>query len=212
MITTAHVTEALLNAKFICPYTDRESYLLLNDRDKRIKVESTLSDLNRTLKQTSRGGAYYAVYKTLDSKNKSSVKRTIQEHHELIRPVVGFIALISEAQQSDSVVSSGGIITQAIVINQVNSSQSLEARLDKICRLPKVRQRKHLQTTQEKVEQVFDFLKKTDLLTLSSRERGEYTVTGKIDFMYELLEFIDSRENIIEQVNENKSEQQELML
>lgn len=207
---TARVTESLLAANFICPYTDREAYVALNDRESRIKIESTLNDLNRVLKQTSRSGVYYAAYKNIGGSNKTQVRRVLQEHHELIRPVVGFIALVSEAQQSDSVLTSGGIITQARIITQVNSSQSLEGRLDKICRLPKVKQRKHLETTQEKVEQVFEFLKKHGLITLSNKERGEYTVTGKVDFVYELLEYIDSRENIVEKVNEQKSEQQEL--
>ncbi|MDK9789997.1 hypothetical protein [Vibrio sp. D431a] len=207
---TARVTESLLSQKFICPHSDREGYVALNDEKNRIKIASTLSDLNRVLKQTSRGGAYYAAYKSVNGSNKATLRRTLQDCHELIRPVVGFIALVSEAQQADSVLGSGAILTQEKVITQINSSQSLQGRLDKVCRLPKVKQRKHLETTQEKVEQVFEFLKRNSLVALSNKERGEFTVTGKMDFMYELIEYIDNRENIVEQMAEQKDAQQEL--
>lgn len=59
----------------------------------------------------------------------------------------------------------------------------------------------------EKLNVVIEFLIKEGVAHLVNKERQLYVMTGKLDFVYEVLDFIDTHEKIVEAVNKANENQ-----
>ncbi|EOG7186286.1 hypothetical protein ACLH9T_001361, partial [Salmonella enterica] len=91
----------------------------------------------------------------------------------------------------------------------IQFSPRLMEKLDSIYRLPKVSRKKVRETASEKLDVVVEFLVKEGIAHLVNKERQLYVMTGKLDFVYEVLDFIDMHEKIVETVNKANEDQEE---
>jgi uncharacterized protein YjgD (DUF1641 family) len=103
----------------------------------------------------------------------------------------------------------GDELNVTVLAAQIQSFPSLMEKLDSIYRLPKVSRKKVRDTASEKLDVIVDFLVKESIAHLVDKERQLYVMTGKLDFMYELLDFIDTHEKIVETVNKANDDQGE---
>lgn len=209
MKPVSQVLESLLSGSFICPATDREAYKTLKEDRTRREIDTALSIMGRELHCTSRTSAYYVTHKVIGDHNRSQVKNLVANVHSIIRPVVKFIATVSEAAQVESVIVGGDELSVPTLAAQIQASPSLIDKLDGIYRFPKVKRNKNRETAPDKLDVVVDFLAKEGLAHLVNKERQLYVMTGKVDFIYELLEFIDTHESITETVNKTNDNQGE---
>ncbi len=201
------VLESLLSGSFICPATDREAYKTLKEDRTRREINQALTLMNRELQCTSRTSAYYVTYKSVDDHNRRQVTALMSNVHAIIRPVVKFVATVSEAAQVEAVMVGGDELSVPVLSAQIQSSPSLMEKLDSIYRLPKVSRKKVRDSATEKLNVVVEFLVKEGVAHLVNKERQLYVMTGKLDFVYEVLDFIDTHEKIVETVNKANENQ-----
>lgn len=209
MKPVSQVLESLLSGRFICPATDREAYKTLKDDRARREIHQALTLMSRELQCTSRTSAYYVTYKNIDDHNRCQVTTLMSNVHGLIRPVVKFIATVSEAAQVETVMVGGDELNVSVLSAQIQSSPSLMEKLDTIYRLPKVSRKRVRETASDKLNVVIDFLVKEGIAHLVNKERQLYVMTGKLDFVYEVLDFIDTHEKVVEAVNKANEDQGE---
>nr|VVV04202.1 hypothetical protein AW0309160_01585 [Aliivibrio wodanis] len=209
MKPVSQVLESLLSGSFICPATDREAYKTLKEDRTRREINQALTLMNRELQCTSRTSAYYVTYKGIDDNNRRQVTALMRNVHGIIRPVVKFVATVSEAAQVEAVMVGGDELSVPVLSAQIQSSPSLMDKLDSIYRLPKVSRKKVHDSATEKLNVVVEFLVKEGVAHLVNKERQLYVMTGKLDFVYEVLDFIDTHEKIVEAVNKANENQEE---
>ncbi|MGI2175496.1 hypothetical protein [Shewanella ulleungensis] len=209
MKPVSQVLESLLSGSFICPATDREAYKTLKDDRTRHEINQALAIMGRELQCTSRTSAFYVTHKKIDDNNRRQVTLLMSNVHGIIRPIVKFIATVCEAAQVETVMVGGDELNVTVLAAQIQSSPSLMEKLDSIYRLPKVSRKKVRETASEKLDVIVDFLVKESIAHLVNKERQLYVMTGKLDFMYELLDFIDTHEKIVETVNKANDDQGE---
>lgn len=209
MKPVSQVLESLLSGSFICPATDRDAYKTLTDDRTRREINQVLTLMSRELQCTSRTSAYYVTYKTINDYNRRQVTMLMSNVHGIIRPVVKFIATVSEAAQVETVMVGGDELNVPVLCAQIQSSPSLMEKLDSIYRLPKVSRKKVRETASEKLDVVVEFLVKEGVAHLVNKERQLYVMTGKLDFVYEVLDFIDTHEKVVETVNKSNEDQGE---
>lgn len=209
MKPVSQVLESLLSGSFICPATARDAYKTLKDDRTRREINQALTLMSRELQCTSRTSAYYVTHKTIDDYNLRQVTTLMTHVHSIIRPVVKFIATVSEAAQVDTVMVGGDELNVPVLSAQIQSSPNLMERLDSIYRLPKVNRKKVRETVSEKLDVIVEFLVKEGVAHLVNKERQLYVMTGKLDFVYEVLDFIDVHEKIVETINNANEEQGE---
>ncbi|CAH7421202.1 conserved hypothetical protein [Vibrio chagasii] len=206
----AQVIEKLLSGKFICAITDHDSYSTLKDEGLKSKVQMALKLMERKLVMTDRSGAYYAVHTDIAAHNRAQVKKVMTDTHSLLRPVVGFLSLVVEASKVDTVLCAGQEISLPILSAQISGSPSLSEKLDKVYRVPKVKLSRNKETDSDKLAVVFEFLSRHGVIQEVNRTSETFVVTGKIDYFYSLLEYIDSHERVVEQIDQQKHDQGEL--
>ncbi|TKF32260.1 hypothetical protein FCV50_09860 [Vibrio kanaloae] len=209
MKPVSQVLESLLSGSFICPATDREAYKTLKEDRTRREINQALTLMGRELQCTSRTSAYYVTYKSIDDHNRRQVTALMSNVHCIIRPVVKFVATVSEAAQVEAVMVGGDELNVPVLSAQIQSSPSLMEKLDSIYRLPKVSRKKVRDNAADKLNVVVEFLVKEGVAHLVNKERQLYVMTGKLDFVYEVLDFIDTHEKIVETVNKANENQGE---
>lgn len=192
----ANTLQLLLSGTHICQWGHPQAHsYIINDRQ---NVELGLGFHDLRLIESERSGAFYAVYKKINAQTSVAIRKQQSEIHSAIRPIVGLMSLISETTGTDSIISAGHEIIPAQFSTYITNSSSSQEKLSTICKHPSVKQRKKLiGTIDDKVRSVFDFLTRIGLITLSHKEREIYVVTGKIDYIYAVLEFLDERYEVV---------------
>ncbi|GGK29486.1 hypothetical protein [Aliivibrio fischeri] len=209
MKPVSQVLESLLSGCFICPATDREAYKTLKEDRTCREINQALTLMGRELQCTSRTSAYYVTYKSIDDHNRRQVTALMGNVHGIIRPLIKFVATVSEAAQVEAVMVGGDELSVPVLSAQIQSSPSLMEKLDSIYRLPKVSRKKVRDSATDKLNVVVEFLVKEGVAHLVNKERQLYVMTGKLDFIYEVLDFIDTHEKIVEAVNKANENQEE---
>ncbi len=202
------IIELLLTGKFICNHSYRDLYLELDDEIINSKVRQALDLLGRKLMRTDRSQTYYAAYKEVTPDNKESIRQNQVMMHEIIRPIVGFMTIINTFDSSDRAVQRGDEYRPSLIEEASHTNSDLTKTIETISRHPKLKKSKANVTIRERINAITDFMLKHQIITTFNKEKGIYIVTGKIDYVYSMLEFIDQRESIVEKAKERALEQQ----
>ncbi|ANO35478.1 hypothetical protein A6E01_19895 (plasmid) [Vibrio breoganii] len=205
MIEVSRVLELLLKGTHICQWAHPKAHKTITDEQQKIKMALSFHDLR--LYQTERSGTYYVVYKNINSATGASIRKQQTEIHTALRPIVALIALISETTHSDSVITAGSEFSATRFSDHVTNSASATEKLNTICKHPSVKRKKNLSTISDKSRLVIDFMVRHGLIVLAHTEREIYQVTGRIDYIYATLNFLDERIDIVSQADSEQQQQ-----
>lgn len=187
--------ERLLRGEFVCSTSAPEAYRDLEEPETRARVEAILAPLNRKISVTANRAAYYATWINLDlSEDRASIRREFQSIMEQLRPVLEFILLVMDASTRDHPMMPGSQVTEAELTARVQNNQYLTTRAKKIGTL--LNKRPQIEVP-EIIRNIIDRMVKFEILRENLPGTRIFTFTGKVDYIYEVLEFIDAHENIL---------------
>lgn len=187
--------ERLLRGEFICSTVCPEAYRDLTEPETRAKVEAILAPLNRKISETANKAAYYATWISLElGEDRASVRKEFQTVMEQLRPVLEFILLVMDASTRDHPMMPGSQVTEAELTARVQNNQYLTTRAKKINTL--LNKRPQIEVP-EIIRIIIDRMVKYEILRENVPGTRIFTFTGKVDYIYEVLEFIDAHENIL---------------
>lgn len=187
--------ERLLRGEFICSTVCPEAYRDLTEPETRAKVEAILAPLNRKISETANKAAYYATWISLElSEDRASVRKEFQTVMEQLRPVLEFILLVMDASTRDHPMMPGSQVTEAELTARVQNNQYLTTRAKKINTL--LNKRPQIEVP-EIIRIIIERMVKYEILRENVPGTRIFTFTGKVDYIYEVLEFIDAHENIL---------------
>ncbi len=191
--------EDLLEGKFISMETDADEFRYLSAEGTVEDLGSVLRELGRAIRKTRTGSAFYLVWESLGTIEQRSVRSEFREFRNTLRPVVDFLLLVMNASQSDVPLRSGDTISVSELAVRIEDNPPQRKKLEEIATLLGVRR----ETVSERTAGVLDELAKEGLTVLRNRDEQLYLVTGKIDYFYEVLDYIDSRQKITEEASES---------
>ena len=191
--------EDLLEGKFISMETDADEFRYLSAEGTVEDLGTVLREFGRTIRKTRTGSAFYLVWESLGTAEQRSVRSEFREFRNTLRPVVDFLLLVMNASQSDVPLRSGDTISVSDLSLWRADYPPHRKELEEIATLLSVRR----ETVSERTAGVLDELAKEGLTVLRNRDAQVYLVTGKIDYFYEVLDYIDSREKITEEASES---------
>ena len=191
--------EDLLEGKFISMETDADEFRYLSAEGTVEDLGTVLREFGRTIRKTRTGSAFYLVWESRGTAGQRSVRSEFREFRNTLRPVVDFLLLVMNASQSDVPLRSGDTISVSDLSVRIEDNPPQRKKLEEIATLLGVRR----ETVSERTAGVLDELAKEGLTVLRNRDAQVYLVTGKIDYFYEVLDYIDSREKITEEASES---------
>ncbi|MER2491677.1 condensin complex protein MksE [Catenovulum sediminis] len=192
MTQQGRVLEILLSGHFICRVSDEEAFLYLQHENHLNQIEQQLNILNRTLSSAADGEVFYASYLTLHDKERTILERQFKEISSNLLPLVEWLLLIQESSAQDTPLTQGAAIRLNEIQSTIEDTPAFLEQLSKISASPLFGSLS--KTADGQLKQIFKRLTELGYLVKPNSEKQIYIATGKIEYLYEVLRFIDETE------------------
>lgn len=193
MITEqGRILELLLSGAFICQISDEEAWRFLKTSGNSDKIESQLNILNRTLASAAEGDVFFVAYQSLYDSERKQLGSQFQEISSQLMPLVEWLLLVQQANGSDVPVTQGTAIRLNELQTTIEDTPAFAEQIEKIAR----NRLFNSASTQldGQLKQVFKRLTELGYLFKPNAEKQIFIATGKIEYLYDVLKFIDETE------------------
>lgn len=195
MITEqGRVLELLLSGQFVCQTIDEDAHRYLQSSANRADIEQQLNILNRHLSSAAEGEVYFASYQVLGDNERKTLTSQFQEVSSHLVPMVEWLLMVQEAMANDMPLTQGTIIRLNELQTVVEDTPAYAEQLGKISRYALFGSKASELDAQLKL--IFKRLVELGYLVRPNQDKQIYTGTGKIDYLFDVLKFIDETENL----------------
>lgn len=195
--TAQQVVEQLLRGQFICRTTNEEGWRLLKSPAGREKVEDFLGQLNRTLAQVGTGNdgdVFFCGYRALNESERRVISQQFKDICHALTPLVEWLVLVQEATAQDAPLTEGAAVRLGELQTIVEDTPAFREKLAKISHF------RFFNSTSTQVDgqikQIFKRLVDEGYLIRPNPDKQIYIATGKLDYLYEVIRFIDETEGL----------------
>lgn len=194
MMQYGALIEYLLQGHFVCAITQETFYRQLQDEAVLEQVNAYLRPLNRYVAVNDDKSVAYLAWWQVNQAVRDELEQHIAQVHHSLLPLLEWMLLVQEISGGDALITAGDILKQADIIQRCEDNPSLRERLAKLA------QDRFFNSTSEdatlQVRQVFRRLLEHGYVIQPSRERHNFIVTGKIDYLIELVRFLKDEESL----------------
>lgn len=188
------LVEALLGGAFICPISDPENYRRLQDEAVRDALNTYLKPLNRRVSQSQDASVYFLGYLHFDEQARDVLSNQLSQTVQSLLPLLEWMQLVQEALGRDGALSAGDTIKLQEFVLKTEDNPSLRQRLQLLANDRFFNSQADAVDAQAK--QVFKRLREHGYVRQPHGDRLYFEVTGKIDYLIELVRFIRDEENL----------------
>ena len=184
----------LLQGEFICEVSDEPSFRYLQDPENAKQVDEFLTCLDYRLSGTQNRLAFYAAYRTIDSSARSDIGKVFNQFRKELNPVVEWLDMMMSCLNQDTALSPGDTLSFSSLLQVIEQNQALADRLQKFATFKDFTSGDD--SVKGRLEKLLGMLNKWGYLALANRDMLIYQVTGKLDYFYQALQFIQEHEQI----------------
>lgn len=190
----------LLSGEFICGIRYPEAWRFLADEAQRCDVEQFLARLGRRLASTRQGGAWFAAYQEIGSEERKAIREGFADIKHNLRFLVGFFVHVMQALRQEQCLAPGSIIESSRLMATIDENPNLRVELQTLAGLGKGQMGDG--TLRGTLERLLKRLRDEGYLVLSNPEREIYEVTGKIEYLQDVVDFLVAHQSIPEEIEE----------
>lgn len=184
----------LLAGEYICPVRYRLEFELLEDSAEREEVDTWLMALGMRLARIEDEGAFFLSFDHIGQKEITQVKNELLKFRDEYGPAVLLLDFIRQTDLSRVQLSPGEYIALYELEATVSQSSTLEVALKGL--LGYITNAAMRNTNHENLRKLLDHLAKDGYMMLANKDSGTYQVTGKIEQLYAVLQFLDDNKVI----------------
>jgi hypothetical protein len=190
----------LLAGEFICAIRYPDAWRFLDDEEQRAEAEAFLARLGRRLARTRQGGAWFAAYTQVGSEERRAIREGFADIKHNLRLLVGFFVHVMQAQRQDQFLAPGSVIEANRLMAAIDENPNLRVELQAIATQGKGAGADG--TLRGTLERLLKRLRDDGYLVLANPEREIYEVTGKIEYLQEVVDFLMAHESVKEELDE----------
>lgn len=188
------VLKLLLEGVYLCSVRYRDEFTLLEDEDEQEQVNDWLQKLNMRLARLGEDGAFFMAPAYIGQKEVTQVKGELVKFRDEYGPALLFLDFIRQTDSSCVFLSVGEHIALYELDAIVSQSTMLESQLKSLQNIISGASLRH--TNHENLRRLLEHLAKDGYVVLANKESGTYQVTGKIEQLYAVLQFLDENKVI----------------
>lgn len=190
----ARVLKLLLAGEYICPVRYRDEFSILDDDDEQEAVNTWLDSLNMRLARLGEDGAFFMAPAYIGPKEITQVKNELLKFRDEYGPAVLLLDFIRQTDAGRVFLSPGEYIALYQLEAAVSQSTMLETQLKSL--LSVISSAAQRNTNHENLRRLLDQLVKDGYAILANKDSGTYQITGKIEQLYAVLQFLDENKVI----------------
>jgi hypothetical protein len=199
----------LLSGHFICEVRYPDAYRFLATEANQKDVNAYLARIGRSLVTTEQGGAWYAAYERIGPDEKRAIKDEFTRIKQKIRFLVEFFVKAMRASGLEVFYSRGDKIEAHALMATIDGNPALRAEFQALGTVGRGG------ATDGKLkgnlDRQFGQLVDDGYLIVANKEREIYQVTGKIEYLAEVAQFLMTAENIGDDIDEDAAPQPRLI-
>ena len=188
------VVELLLSGQFICQTTNEDAYRYLQSGENRQLVEQQLSILNRRLASAADEQVYFSAYADIGEPEREQLSKQFEDVSNHLLPLIEWMLLVQEALNKDLSLSQGMNLRLNELQTVIEDTPAYAEQLNKISRYAMFGSKANELDAQLKL--IFKRLVELGYLIRPNQDKQIYTVTGKIDYLFDVIKFIDETEQL----------------
>jgi len=206
MSKLASTLKSLLAGEFICPVAHPAGYDLLCEEEHRAAAEAWVEQLGFRLVRLSDDGAFFLAPEVADTEARAAVRESLRNVRSTLWPIVPVLEAIRQAQGQDSHLQPGLTLWESELAERVRLTPALEQQVMELA-LPGMRLDAN---SNDRISRMLEFLvKERYAMPVPNDSRG-YKLTGKIEFLYAVLEVISENTELISDASVVDQEQMRL--
>lgn len=188
------VMETLLSGGFICKTTDELAFNFLQDSDNNASVEQQLNLMNRTIASSNDGDVLFCAYQVIDETERKVIGQKFREITSSLLPLVEWLVLVQEAKGDNAPLTEGKVIRVNELQSVIEDTPAFTEQLSKISKYSLFNSNSTASDAQLKL--IFKRLVELGYVLRPNPDNQIYLATGKVDYLFEVIRFIDDSENL----------------
>ena len=206
----AKVLKLLLAGEYVCSVRYRTEFDLLQDTFEREEVDAWLLSLGMRLARLGDDGAFFLAHDYIGQKEMTQVKNELLKFRDEYGPAVLLLDFIRQADAGRANLSPGEYIVLYQLEAAVSQSSMLETQLKGLHSV--ITNAAMRNSNHENLRRLLEHLARDGYVFLVNKEGGAYQVTGKIEQLYAVLQFLDENKVIPDtEVNDRDEIQDDLV-
>ncbi|WP_028303127.1 condensin complex protein MksE [Oceanospirillum maris] len=194
MIEHGPLLERLLAGDFICEISDSDGFRHLNNEQTQLAINHYLRPLNRRIVSNDERSVYFLAYHELTPDAREHLSSQFALTVQSLLPVLEWLQLIQETLGRDSALTAGDTIKLQEFVLRTEDNQSLRQRLNTLATDRFFNSQS--EALDQQVKLIFRRLKEHGYLRQPHGDRQYYIVTGKIDYLLDIIRFIRDEEHL----------------
>ncbi|ESE39639.1 hypothetical protein SHD_3848 [Shewanella decolorationis S12] len=209
LVGTGAIIELLLKGEFICRTTNEDGWRALKNHSTRERVEAYLNQINRTVASAAEGDVFFCGYLQLGESERKVISSQFKDICQALIPMVEWLVLVQEASGQDAPLSEGAPVRLTELQSRIEDTPAFREQLAK---LSQYRLFGSTSTNSDaQIKLVFKRLVELGYLVRPNVEKQIYIATGKLDYLYEVIRFIDETEGLSLEAQAETATQRDLL-
>jgi len=197
----------VLAGEFICAVRYPEAWRFLEDESSRQEVQGYLERLGRRLAQTKQGGAWFAAYADIGPDERRAIRDGFAEIKHNLRLLVEFFVHVMQALRQDQFLAPGSTIEANRLMAAIDENPNLRGELQALAGLGKGQGGDG--TLRGTLERILKRLRDDGYLVLANPEREIYEVTGKIEYLQEVVDFLMAYHSVPDEIPDGTEDERD---
>lgn len=209
LVGTGAIIELLLKGEFICRTTNEDGWRALKNNSTRERIEAYLNQINRTLASAAEGDVFFCGYLQLGESERKVISSQFKDICQALIPMVEWLVLVQEASGQDAPLSEGAPVRLTELQSRIEDTPAFREQLAKLSQYRLFGSTSSNSDAQIKL--VFKRLVELGYLVRPNVEKQIYIATGKLDYLYEVIRFIDETEGLSLEAQAQTATQRDLL-
>lgn len=172
---------------FVCAIHYPEEFAVLQEAEGRRQAEAWLSAIGYRLARLDDEGAFFMAHAVVTAELRARLRDELRTVRSRLEPVVGFMETLRQAQGRHPQIHAGDMLWESEISEAVRGSALLERRLLEMREIGGAR---GSDSAIDRVRRMLAQLQNEGYLVETNPTNKGYRVTGKIDYLYQLIGFI----------------------
>ena len=194
MLQHGPILERLLAGNFICQVSDEDAFRHLSNEQTQQDINHYLRPLNRRLVANDDHSVFFLGYHELTKDAREQLSSQFALTVQSLLPLLEWLQLVQETLGRDSALTAGDTIKLQEFVLRTEDNQSLRQRLNQLASDRFFNSQSEQLDNQIKL--IFRRLKEHGYLLQPHQDRQYYIVTGKIDYLIDVIRFIRDEEHL----------------
>ena len=193
----AGVLKLLLAGEYICSVRYRNEHELLEDPLEQQEVQAWLLAVNMRLARLGDEGAFFMAPDVIGSADIARIRNELRDFRDTYGPAVLLLDFIRQSDVGGRLLVPGEYIVLHELEGAVSQSSVLETQLKSLVSV--ISSAAMRNSNHENLRRLLEHLQRDGYVNLANKENSAYQVTGKIDQLYAVLQFLDQNKVVPDQ-------------